>query len=365
MLSTKQRVHIVLILLISSAICGSMVVIARILDIDAQDPLFFNRELFSEYRYDNGKEIREIRFEVDKVYKNSAIVKYLIDGEEKEKFTMSYDGYYIDNGNKTDYQSIFWIHITKKGELFSERLTQKGDKFKIIDPIGLLGNKNETYSLKITGNTNYWPQEPAIDGAQASFSFDILSEGGLTSGLVFKMTFTKNTMGTLKIIDTNYDISRNRYSGWGWTLGFAIALPLISYFLILKRGKLKVKNKDKRLEMTILILLGEIAFIVDIWVDVWLYARLGSFGANLLLHLGCTVFFAAVCLWKKYGLKWVIPAILELLFLLAMSSADSSYVPYMTAFMGLYISWIFMVIGSGYKLQESRSKKAKLANNII
>jgi hypothetical protein len=86
---------------------------------------------------------------------------------------------------------------------------------------------------------------------------------------------------------------------------------------------------------------------------------LGAYWGNFRLHACYTGAFLAICIWKKYGLKGAIPAILELGFVTGMSFTDSTYVPYLTAFMGLMLSWIFMVILSGYKPQEARTLKEK------
>ena len=117
--------------------------------------------------------------------------------------------------------------------------------------------------------------------------------------------------------------------------------------------------------MAVLIALGEAAIAVDIHVDVWFYAKLGSFEANLLLHGIILGVMFAVCIWKKYGIKWIIPGLLEFGYLIGMSYADTSYVPYLTAFMGLLISWIFMLVASGYKPQESRTSVEKIASQIL
>ncbi|MHA1651461.1 MAG: hypothetical protein ACTSYB_14825, partial [Candidatus Helarchaeota archaeon] len=116
-----------------------------------------------------------------------------------------------------------------------------------------------------------------------------------------------------------------------------------------------------------LIALGEAVFIVDIMVDVWMYGTIpGGFVGNIVLHgilAGC---IAAYALWRKIGFKWAIPAILEIIFLIAMVGATSdSYVPHLTAFMGLMISWLCLLWAMGYKRVPSKSELGKLVSEFI
>ena len=79
-----------------------------------------------------------------------------------------------------------------------------------------------------------------------------------------------------------------------------------------------------------------------------------------------TCCIAAYAIWRKIGFKWSIPAILEILFLIAMVGATNDlYVPHLTAFMGLTISWLCLLWAMGYKWIPSKSKLGKLVSEFI
>ncbi|MHA1894844.1 MAG: hypothetical protein ACTSX4_10100 [Candidatus Helarchaeota archaeon] len=297
--------------------------------------------------------------------------------EQVDAFNVTQNGYYINEttGQQTQYQLFFWIHIVEG--FGSEAANYIGKTYQIIDPIGVLGTENSTYNLIITAYTNYWPRDnqPTIHGAQASIMFIIVdsstgaqvAEGLMdrTCGLVFDLRISAGSYRTMEISSTNYDISRNRLIGWVWALTFAFAVPVVSYLIFWKVPHYKVEDKEERLEMAALIACGEAAFCVDIFMDVWLYTTIGFVG-NLILHAIITSGFAAVCIWRRYGIKWIIPAILEFGFIGGMYFADPvTYVPYLTAFMGLLISFLMMVFASGYKKSESSTKIGKILNEII
>jgi hypothetical protein len=106
--------------------------------------------------------------------------------------------------------------------------------------------------------------------------------------------------------------------------------------------------------------------MVDIYVDVWLYAIFGFMG-NLLLHIGVAIGLLAICFYQNYKIKWTIPAFLEVAFLLPMVLVvGDNYVPHLTAFMGLIITWLIMVYISGYPSQpKSKTKLGRLLSEFF
>ncbi len=373
-LSTRKRVMVLGFIFISSMISLTVIVAGRFLNINTQDPLFFDREMYATYEYNDGETDGELKFEVTKIESDYSVCTCSFEDEFEKDFKVTEDGFYLRNSKETTYQTFFWVHIVEG--MGSEGRDYTDKEYDIIDPIGIFGNASEKYTLKITENTNYWPQEAPLHGAQASMKFvvynsdDELVADGLmdaTCGLVWKMEIgaASGNLKTMKLVDTNYDISRNRLTGWPWAVALAIITPIACYFLLGKVKKIKVEDKDERVEITALVACGEAAFLFDIFIDVWMYALLG-FGGNMIAHLLVLVGFALVCYWKKYGFKWLIPGILEFGFLYGMRFADPNiYVPYLTAFMGLTLSFLGMVIASGYKSQETRSKLGKIVSNFI
>jgi len=376
MLSVKKRILIILVPVLAILIGGSPTVIARIANLGANvhDPLFFDRPLFAEYRYDNGtKSDGSLSFKVTNVGDSVSTFTATENGIS-QTFQASHDGFYVDGGKTTQNKTFFWVHIVDPDSPGSEFTPQIGRTHLIIDFLGVMGPAKTSYNLTVTDFVNYWPHAPGIDGAQASLAFYVTNEKGekvaegimdRTCGLLFKMQISAGMFRSLEIINTDYDISRNRWSSFFFLVAIFIILPIVAYVVFWKTRRFRIEDKAERVEITLLMGFGTAAVFIDIWIDVWFYARLGSFGANFILHACAAGAFLAMCIWKKYGLKGAIPALLELGFVTGMSFADSTYVPYLTAFMGLLLSWIFMVILSGYKPQESRTLKGKLAKNVI
>ncbi|MHA1291931.1 MAG: hypothetical protein ACTSQJ_04605 [Promethearchaeota archaeon] len=360
MLTKKKRVLVALFVLAGLNIALIVVVGARFLNINAQDPLFFEKEgIFVTYNFNNGTKEGTLKFEVTKVDDDNAIVKYSFKGNSLS-FSVTTDGFIINQttGKETDYQNIFWIHIVEEGSMGSETQKYIGERYLIFDAIGILGGINKVYTLEIIDYTNYWPLEPGIQGAQASMKFIIYDDDDLyiaeglmdrTCGLIFQLKIGAGNYRTMDIVNTNYEIGRNRIIGGITILIVAFILPLVAYFLMKKLKIMQVNNDEDRLEMTILIIVGIWAIVVDIFVDIWFYAILGAIGC-LILHAIMTGIFALVCIWQRYGLRCIIPSICEFLFLGGFLYVDMYLLgPYLVGFMGLLMTFMCMLFASGYE----------------
>jgi len=373
MLSTKRRLIILLILIISGGISVSSIVLARVLNLgtNVQDPLYFSRLTSSKFLYNNGTELMDFYF--DSVPLNATHYQANITyGWTAINYNVTSDGRFIDNGRVTSNYSIFWVHIIESGSAGSEFSKNIGRNFSIFDNIGILGVKNTEYKLTITANTVYWPVEPGLLGAQASLTFEVRNLAGVlvatgvmdvTCGMLFQLNIgASGGLRTLKLIDTTYDISRNRLSGLPVVIATIIIAPCSVFLYSRYRKKEKM---GLTIETTFLVATGGLILLVDFYIDIWMYAPLG-FAGNLLLHAGVVAIFAVFCLWKKYGLKWITPGILEIAFVgvIVLATGDS-YVPDLTAFMGLTVTWLILLWISGVEHHQSQSKLGKLVSNIV
>jgi len=374
MLNARKRVRILTIIGLGFLVLGVAFILGRVFNtpLNPHDPLFFDRPMFVTYTYNNGTHTGTLDIRVSALHSDRTTVTTTWYGET-DSFNVTRTGEFIDGGTTTTNQSFFWIHIA--AGLGAEFIDLPGQVYRIYDPIGVLGPANTSYNLTVHAYTNYWSLEPGIHGAQASCTFVIYNENTLvaegffdrTCGLVFELKIGGGAnYRTLDITNTNYDISRNRVFGILWMLPIAIITPIVGYILMTKVPRFKVEEKDTRLEMTALIGVGMTALTLDIFVDVWYYATVG-FVTNIIIHgivLGACI---GICIWRKYGIKWTIPLILEIAFISSMYMiADRvTYVPYLTAFMGTLITFIFMIIASGYNKQETPSTKGKLVSQIL
>ncbi len=373
MLNTKRRLVILLLLLIMGGLSVSSIVLARVLDLgsNVQDPLYFDSSTNSKFLYNNGTQVLDLSFTSTPLNTThyQAEISY---GLAVFRYNVTPDGRYIDEGRITNNYSIFWVHIIEAGSGGSETIQNVGRNFSIFDNIGILGSPNTEYKLTITATYVYWPEEAGLQGAQFSLIFevrnlnDVLIASGemdLTCGMLFHLEIgTSDGLRTLKLIDTTYDISRNRFSGLPWIIGVSIATPCI-VFLYLRYWK--KEELTPTIETTFLVAAGSSVLLVDFFIDIWMYAPLG-FAGNLLLHTGVVGIFAAFCLWKRYGLKWVIPGILEIAYVgvMVLVTGDS-YVPHLTAFMGLTVTWLILLYISGVQHSQSKSKLGKLVSTVV
>jgi hypothetical protein len=236
----------------------------------------------------------------------------------------------------------------------------------------LIGPQNANYTAIVDRKTVYWALDASLQGAQFSF---IVTFYNTTTNEVAGVAMYDSTCGMLftlnggspyvdvKLLETSYLISRNRFTVIPWAIGVFAALPIVAYILMKKRWKLENETIN---EVVLLLGAGGAAFCIDVYYDVWFYAILG-FEGSLLLHLGVTVGFGLLCLYKKYNLKCITPAILELAFVISMVVfVGDDYVPHLTAFWGLIISWLIMLYMSKHSPPlKPTTKSAKIVSEFV
>jgi hypothetical protein len=212
----------------------STILIARAfnLGVNQQQPLYFNELNHSQFEYNNGSDILKLNFDVQTIETSYTTCNITV-GDESYMVNYTSNGSYIDpiTMDTTGNNSIFWINIFTGPATDLEILT--GTTYPIFDPIGILGNPNSSYTAIITGYIVYWPTEAALHGAQASIMIEIRDSNGIlkakglidrTCGMLFTLEIGSMNYSSLKLVNTNYDISRNRISA----LLPIILLPIIS-----------------------------------------------------------------------------------------------------------------------------------------
>ncbi len=372
MLTTKRRFLIVLLVILGAVIAVGAIVITRIANtsINEIDPLYFKSPYKSTFYYNNGTDTFYINFETYQIADNYTTCR-ITAGSMVYYYNYTFDGFYIDPiTGKTNNQSVFWLHIVRG--LGSETVQLVGSSYYIYDQLGILGAANGSYIATITGNIVYWPTEAPLHGAQASFIITITDLSGkivasgeidLTCGIVFKLTIGSNAYRVLQLIDTNYVISRNRISAF-WPLIISAIVTPIAAFIYIYYFK-KNYSKEDLIDTVFIIAFGEVSLIVDFYIDIWMYAIFG-FSGNMIIHLMIIVVGAVFSVIRRYKLKWLIPSILEVLFVSCMVMfVGESYVPHMTAFMGITISWLILLWLSGYNRQKSKSLKGRIMSNLV
>ena len=339
------------------------------LDINIRDPLFFDRDLDATYEYSDGLESSNIIFDVDSIGETESVLKTTFKGNDYET-SFNHEGFYVDPvSGVSEYHCLFWVHIvTESGR--SEFSNLVGNTYEVIDPVGILGPANEIYSIKFTGRTAYWPEEPGVHGAQASYNFDIFKgDERIGSGLIDKtcgMVFTMNANGvSLKLLDTSYDISRNRLYALVPIILIMIAIPILTYLVFFLRKK--HSNWDEPFEETLdtVFLAGYagVIAVIDIYNDVWMYSLFGL-GGNMLMRGAVLAIGAVYSLYRGYKLKWIIPGIYEIAFVTAISLQllGDSYAGHLTAAMGMTASLLCFIWQTG---KEPKQKEDGLVDGVL
>jgi len=368
MLSKRRRISILLIILVASGIALGALLIGRVLNvgISTQDPLFFDRPMFAQYAYNNGTHQMILGFSVTDVRtgESSCLIRY---GSVSQEVNYTHDGYYIDptTGTPTENQSLFWIHIITG--IGSEIASYEGKTYNIFDPIGIIGAPNISYTITITEKHVYWPEEAPLHGAQFSLLFIIHDLSGVqigvgemdgTCGLIFTMQLGSSNYQCMQIVNTNYDISRNRFSAIIAVVIVLIITTIVIYAYVFYKKKFKQwkEPKEDTVDTLFLMIFGAITLLVDIFNDVWTYAMLGFWG-NILVHSSIIVVGAIFCLYRGYKFTWLLPGILEIAFVISIVFAvGDSYVPHLTAFMGLTVSFLWLLWLNETAIPERRAK---------
>mgnify|MGYP000421493217 CR=1 FL=1 len=371
MLRTKYRLLVLVAVFIAFYVClpipyAPINRIAVELNINPQDPLLFETQHTAIFQYNNGTMEMTMTLSVTEVNQGANWANVSIVSDSTYWIQPSIDG--LINNRYT----IFWLHVPNvqlRGVSFG---IEQGTTFNVTDPIGLIGPPNANYTAVVDRKIVNWALEPGLHGAQFSFIVTFYNESNnavmgealydSTCGMLFSLEggtpFIK-----IKLLETTYPISRNRMTVIPWAIGVFTGLAVVAYILMKKYWKLEPETIR---EVTLLLVAGGAAFTVDVYVDVWFYAMLG-FAGSLLLHLGITLLLGAICLFQKYNLKCITPAIFELLFVTSMVIfVGDNFVPHLTAFWGLITSWFIMVYMSKHSPpQEPPTKRGKFFAEFV
>ncbi|MHA1266645.1 MAG: hypothetical protein ACTSRS_15525 [Candidatus Helarchaeota archaeon] len=363
MLSGRQRIGVILICMVFVFVIPALInqlALSLNLSINPTDINLYQTSNRVEYLYENGSFGYSSTLVLDisvPESKDITTVTATLDGVPRTFQTEYSTGYWIDNGTPTMNYTIFWILV--QNPMIHGWDFALFENTSVVDPVGLIGPANTTYTLVIGEKKVYWDVYPRMDGAQFSFVIEIYDSSNVkvAEGLM------DSTCGFLEILEGgsthsrievltpgNFQVSRNRYQMLIWGLAFTIAIPLVCL------GVMKWRKSENTEEFVLLTAVGCSATLVDITVDVWFYARLGYDGM-MILHFSLLIAYALVCIRLKYGVKWVLPAFLEIAFIFAMTSfVGDPYVPHITAFMGLIVTYFAMLFRSSIDKKEYTNK---------
>ena len=281
-------------------------------------------------------------------------------GDTEINYNIDYNsGEFIDINQKSGNYTIFWIPVNNP--MLNPWALKLFESTSVIDPVGLIGPVNASYTLVMGEEKVYWDTPQGLDGAQFSFVIRLydsnntkVAEGLMDSTCGFLELFDGGSnQASITIISAGvFAVSRNRYNVLLWTPIIA-AISCIVVMILMKK-----REVAKEIQEEVMLILGIAISVVmvDIVIDVWFYSWLGMNGM-LLLHLGLAALYSLICIRLGYGIKWAYPAFLEVAFVFVMNLfVGDPYVPHITAFMGLFAAYLAILFRSGIPKRYNRSK---------
>lgn len=351
-------------------------------DPNPREAYFFETNRYAKFYYDDGTNgfqpnlrllpTLEIRAVVENATHTNATV--FIDGSSQGSFYTNKLGIVYEGGVLDGNYSIWWIKVENPMLLAGEGVSVL-DTFSVIDPTGFLGISNQPYTMLVERQRVYWPYGPynqeeimgpqwQLLGAQASFDIGLYNKTDndrvsgatldMTVGLVEEWHGAQNNEIRLWLYETDFPISRNRLVMFPMVFIFGAIFSMAAYLLMSKKWKAKgldmvYQEPEQRNEIMMLLGTGVAATAIEC-VDIWFFAPLGIYLNLFAVHLGFMGVLAVICWRKKYGFRWLLPGLLEIMYVGAIALLTSEpYVPHLTAFMGSLISWMCILFVSGYQ----------------
>lgn len=340
MLSKRERYLVFFLVAGLILISGGLTSLFSLLDINPKNPMFFEENNHAFYKVGGGFAsggVSTASLDVTPLTSEQSMASFQYGGNSS--FRMSSNGRYVSNGSATDYYSLFWIFL--KNPMVHGPSVNKGKEFRVVDPIGIISEENNVYTLIVENeSTILWSE---VLSSQASYKVSIYKDdlkvaSGIydaTCGMLFHLETHEEGYSSLDLTETSFPISRNR----NYNLAIAIAIAigvLIAVIIWSKKSSMSVEKRN-----TILKLLG-VGFacaLTDLYFDVWFF--------EIITRTGLIAIHLVLALVLYYLIReWSIPAFLEIGFVLtfAYTALNGSLVPQIAYFPGLIITWIIMYL---------------------
>jgi len=236
--------------------------------------------------------------------------------------------------------TIFWIYM-KNPVLKTVQVATKNYEATIADPLDLFGGGSTAkYTIRAPKPFIWW--SPAHQ-SQASYDMGVYDDKGkevatatidATCGMLFQLTTHVGGAGRAELVETDFPISRNRYSQM-YTA--AVASFILAFIALIRFYRSSGEDKPKRsLEMRF-ILWGILACYVDIYPDVWWPFAFGAWGL-LALHM---VALAPGAIWFRW---WILPGLIEILWASNFAIQTQTLIPQLTHCPGIILSWMLATL---------------------
>ena len=359
-LNWKQRTFLVGIILLSSIFSLVLSSLSQNLETSVfyREAYFFEGDQYVVFDFYNAssRDTQELRLEGVSINETHTQVSLIKESVLLDQFYVNpYGWLYVDGVLQEYVYSVWWIYVPNVVVFFG---VEVGEEFQVIDPSGFFGPADQNYTYHVDAKFvfyPYLPQHENLSGAQASFEASLFSNPtnkkigtflfDTTSGALEQADFlVDGSMYQLLLTDTSYGISRNRFVliGFNILVGvlFVFILWLIS-FVKRKHNKPTFVPSDPEIRRQFFLILGA-GFVSNVLavIDTWFYHSVGQ-TATILIDLGFALLLSIICIRGKYGIKWVLPSLLELIY--ATPLRGRHFIP----FIGNFLAWIAVVWASG------------------
>jgi hypothetical protein len=298
------------------------------------------------YNYRNGTKGEYSKLKIitglDKNFEYT-LVSVEVNEEEILTYETDYDTGYVKGTQK---YSLLWV-FTLNNLLDPLGILLENNVIEVIDPIGILGSVNETYSMVYLEKTVLYDVAPMLFGAQYSFKVDLFDSDEQKVGTAV----LDSTSGILERVDGvidlelenpgKYPMSRHRLTIFTILLFTMILVPIAVYFYYKFHKKIQ---KEEYIALTSLVAMGTSSVMIDFILDVWMYAFFGIIFMYS-LHVIYAIFYGFISQkYLKVNPIWITPLLLEMIFPIALTlHAGVPFYPTLMVGIGSFSTFLFVL----------------------
>jgi len=231
---------------------------------------------------------------------------------------------------------LIWVHLLNP-------ITHFGSKAwtaVVRDDAGLIGEPGRAYEVRDLGTFILWDYALSSQASHRAAIYDgdkrvASAIYDATCGLLFDLVTHRGGYSHLRLRETSFPISRNRYKIVIWSVLFAVAIITVYRT---KLARAPVERRAVALDRFHLSVAIATTVLVDYLYDTWLFDKLGDW-FTVVLHL------AVFALWFWYFRLWALGLLLELLLPVAfIVSASKTLVPVITYCPSMLITVFLMLM---------------------
>ncbi len=332
----RRRNAIFFLVLALALLPGALAFLSTAVGISPKDPQFLDADYVSEFVAEDALAASgpiEVRSEAGK----KLVVKQ---ADSASEFAFSAEGTYLKGGQDTGTYPLFWIRLPPQHQMVRRaHFTELVNQLRVTDLTGLIGPAGAEYGVRNETTTILWSWTL---GSQFSHPIEIVDASGAvvasglydtTCGILEELSsYRDGKLGTLRLVKTSFPMSRNRNF-------FFIYASLISACVLVYHFVWRKKSTSSAALFALetdLLLVGIIAVMLDVFIDIWFFQWTGPWGL-----LGLHLVAAGFVIWR-FGF-WGAFALFELFWAVVLATASRSVIPQLAFCPALIITWFALV----------------------